>query len=163
MVKINILLLVITLGFFITTSFKQKCICANDNARIFNKQKKDSVSKQTNDYLSCTYLDGTWNYIFNNDHQDFSISLIVNDATITGKHCFVYGEFGDKIDCPDENSINAIWDGNKIKGKIISDWATDSISIELKLISKDSLCLIPFSDAGQSFFQTKMLFVKKKE
>jgi len=160
MEKIKVFIVLVATSLIFTGCFEQKKNTESSNSESLCKE--DSiVSNRGANILNCNYLNGKWNYIYNSSSQDFTISLEVSGFNISGSHCFVYGELGEKMDCPEGNSLSAICSDNHIKGKIHSDWANDSISIELKLVSKDTLSLLPLSDAGMSFFQRKMLFTRK--
>ena len=160
--KINVLLVAIILSGYFTANCRNNSVSADNNAKALSTDLDRTAVKVIFDDVTCTTFFGRWHYVYNDENQNFTLKLGDDGGKVVGTHCFVYGRFGDKIDCPDENSIHGICNGDYIKATVHSDWANDPISIEIKLVGKDTLSLKPLSDAGQSFIQMEMLFVKEQ-
>lgn len=116
----------------------------------------NNTSNKSNEIL------GSWECVLNSDSSDFRLVFESKDNQIIGEHCFVLGEKGDKIDCPDQKSFIGISKSGIVTGEFKSDFEDNPIKCQISIVN-DTLLLKPLSNTGFSLFYRNMKFLKSKE
>lgn len=130
--------------------------CSNSQPAKISKQNltPDSVIESTN-------LTGKWVYVTNFNDLDFRLELIQEDNVLKGSHCFIKGELGDQIDCPEEDTFSGKLADDIITGSFKSDWSDSKIDIK-GVLQGDTLIIKTLSGSNAAFFLPEMKFVKTK-
>lgn len=108
---------------------------------------------------SCNKMIGKWRYKENDKSHSYNLNIEPGkNGSYLVRYCFVTGENGEKIDCPDEKEIGKCVGENMIV-EFNSDFEETPIKCNLKL-NDNVLTLSAISKVGSSFFLDKMEFVK---
>lgn len=127
-----------------------------------NMVKTDTVSKVKKDVVnSCDAIVGKWNFKANDDSHSYAITVESTNGKYYVTYCFVQGQNGDYIDCP-EDKATCFCENNSLTVELQSDFEDNPIKVNLSIVNKNTLKFKTLSNPGTSFFETEMIFLRRR-